>query len=314
VTITEALRVAQRTQAGPKFQVKLACGFTPLHLQTLLTGHLQQCLPGRKVVVASGLYGDLAGSIENVVSGYGDPPDCLAVVLEWQDLDPRLGFRASGSWSAVAMSDILSNSQAMLARISDALSRASTGRRVALVLPTLPLPPLFHTSGWQTSEEEMILRRDVLAMASELARGMHVVIVNEQRLAEQSPAANRLDLKSDLLTGLPYTIPHADQVAAALTLAILPPAPKKGIISDLDETLWNGIVGEVGPHGVSWDLAGHHQLHGLYQKTLSSLSEIGVLVGIASKNDPAVVQKTFERPDMLISTERIFPFEVHWDA
>src|SRR4029077_13236334 len=96
VTITEALQAAQRAPAtGSEFQVKLACGFTPLHLRTLLTGHLQQGVPGRKVVVTPGLYGDLAGTIENVVAGQGDPVDCLAVVLEWPDLDPRLGFRAS---------------------------------------------------------------------------------------------------------------------------------------------------------------------------------------------------------------------------
>ena len=315
MTITEALQIAQRVPAAaPKFQVKLACGFTPLHLQTFLTAHLQQRLPGRKVVIVPGLYGDLAGAIENVATGDGDRPDCLAVVLEWPDLDPRLGFRNSGSWSTAAISDILSSARAMLARIADALSRVPAGVRIAAALPSLPLPPMFHTAGWQASEEELILQRDLLAMAAELAHGMRIVIVNGQQLAERSPAASRFDLKSDLLTGLPYTIQHASEVACALALALHPPAPKKGIISDLDDTLWNGIVGEVGTDGVSWDLASHHQLHGLYQKSLASLSESGILVGVASKNDPAVVQKAFERPDLLISSDRIFPFEVHWDA
>src|ERR1700733_5177658 len=67
VTITQALQIAQRVPAtAPKFQVQLACGFTPLHLQTFLTAHLQQKLPGRKVSIAAGLYGDLAGTIENL--------------------------------------------------------------------------------------------------------------------------------------------------------------------------------------------------------------------------------------------------------
>jgi FkbH-like protein len=315
VTITEALQIAQRVPVtAPKFQVKLACGFTPLHLQTFLTAHLQQRLPDRKVASTPGLYGDLAGTLENLVAGDGDRPDCLAVVLEWPDLDPRLGFRNSGSWSTAAISDILSSSRAMLARISNTLLRMPPGMRIAAALPSLPLPPMFHTSGWQASEEELILHRDLLSMAAELARGTRVVIVNGQQLAERSPAASRFDLKSELLTGLPYTLQHASEVAAALAVALVPPAPKKGIISDLDDTLWSGIVGEVGSDSVSWDLASHHQLHGLYQKTLASLSENGVLVGVASKNDPAVVQKTFERPDLLIPADRIFPFEVHWEA
>jgi FkbH-like protein len=314
VTITEALQIAQRVPATlPKFQAGLACGFTPLHLQTFLTAHLQQRLPSRKVVSKPGLYGDLAGTIETLM-GEGDRPDCLAVALEWPDLDPRLGFRNAGSWSTASIADILASARTMMARIANGLGRVPTGVRIAVSLPTLPLPPMFHTSGWQASEEELILQRDLLSMAADLAHGMRVVIVNAQQLAENSPAAARFDLKAELLTGLPYTVKHAGEVAAALALALLPPPPKKGIISDLDDTMWSGIVGEVGTDGVSWDLASHHQLHGLYQKSLASLSENGVLVGVASKNDAAVVKKTFERTDLLIPSDRIFPFEVHWEA
>jgi FkbH-like protein len=107
---------------------------------------------------------------------------------------------------------------------------------------------------------------------------------------------------------------HADQVAAAATRLLLPAPPKKGIISDLDDTLWAGIAGEVGPDGVGWDLAGHNQLHGLYQTLLAALSEQGTLIAVASKNDPSVVRKVFERSDLLLRPERIFPIEVHWQA
>ena len=72
---------------------------------------------------------------------------------------------------------------------------------------------------------------------------------------------------------------------------LAPPAPKKGLITDSDDTLWNGIVGEIGPENVSWDLASHHQVHGLYQMLLAALAEEGVLIGVASKNAPAVVKE-----------------------
>jgi FkbH-like protein len=268
----------------------------------------------RKVSVTPGLYGDLPGTLESVAAGGSDSPDCLAVVMEWPDLDPRLGFRSSGAWSSAAIADILGSARTMLSRIADGLTRIPPGVRIAVSLPTLPLPPLFHTSGWQASEEELILQRELLAAAAEIARGMRAIVVNSHRLAEASPAGKRYDLKSDLLTGLPYTTPHAAEVAAAIALALQPPSPKKGIISDLDDTMWGGIVGEIGVDGVSWDLVSHHQLHGLYQKTLASLSESGTLVGVASKNDPAIVQKAFERTDLLLPSSRIFPFEVHWEA
>jgi len=46
--------------------------------------------------------------------------------------------------------------------------------------------------------------------------------------------------------------------------------------------------GEIGPENVSWELADHHQGHGLYQKLLSALADEGVLIGVASKNDRAL--------------------------
>jgi len=313
VNITEALKI---TQSAPRdarpFAVTLACGFTPLHLQTFLAAHLQQALPDRKVVIASGLYGDLVGTLQG--TNEASLPDGLVVALEWADLDARLDYRSAGSWGVDAVNDIVSNARAALERIASALARIPSGLRLALSLPTLPLPPLFHTPGWRASAHQLALQADLAHFAAELAHAGRVAGVNAERLAEESPAAARLDLKSDLYTGLPYTVHHADRLASQLARALAPPSPKKGIISDLDDTLWNGIVGEVGPEAVTWDLASHAQLHGLYQKLLASLADAGTLIAVASKNDPAVVEKAFERSDLLLRPQQVFPIEVHWNA
>jgi FkbH-like protein len=95
---------------------------------------------------------------------------------------------------------------------------------------------------------------------------------------------------------------------------IVPTPPKKGIVTDLDDTFWSGIVGEVGPDGVSWDLHSHTQLHGLYQQVLRALADQGVLVAIASKNEPAVVERTLARADVIMPKDKMFPIEVHWHA
>lgn len=313
MTITEALRI---TQGAPRdarpFAVTLACGFTPLHLQTFLAAHLQQALSDRTVSITPGLYGNLAGTLESISDAA--LPDGLVIALEWPDLDPRLDFRGSGSWGTTAVNDIVASAQTMLHRISAALLRIPPGPRIALSLPTLPLPPLFHTPGWQASQQELALEANVMLFAAGIAQEGRIAIISPQRLAEQSPAAARLDLKSDLYNGLPYTMEHSDRLASQLALALIPPSPKKGIISDLDDTLWSGIAGEVGPDAVSWDLASHAQLHGLYQKLLASLADSGTLIGVASKNDPAVVAKAFERKDLLLRPEQVFPIEVHWNA
>lgn len=313
MTITEALRITQRAPRDARpLAVTLACGFTPLHVQTFLAAHLQKALPDRKVTIALGLYGSLAATLESLPDAA--PPDALAIALEWPDLDPRLDYRSAGSWGLAAASDIVSSARVMLDRIAAALARIPSGPRVALSLPTLALPPLFHTPGWQASEPELALQSAVFQFAADVARGGRIAVINPQRLAEASSAAARHDLKSDLYIGLPFTTEHADKLASQLALALVPPSPKKGIISDLDDTLWDGIVGEVGPDAVTWDLTSHSHQHGLYQKLLGSLADAGTLIGIASKNDPAVVAKAFERKDLLLRPQQVFPIEVHWNA
>jgi FkbH-like protein len=288
--------------------VALVCGFTPVHLSTFIGAHLQARLPDRHVRVAHGLYGDAAGSLEGLqhTEALG-----VAVALEWPDLDPRLGFRSSGRWDAAAMADILPAARRALERLAEAIGNLPRGVTVAVSTPTLPLPPLFHTPGWQESEMETALHALVAEFAARIAP---VRLVSVKRLAEDSAPGQRYDLKSDLVTGLPYSLSHADALGSALARLLVPAAPKKGLITDLDDTLWAGLVGEMGAAGVSWDLENHAALHGLYQKLLGRLADEGVLVAVASKNDAAVVSEALNREDLLIPAASLYPVEAHWQA
>src|SRR5260370_21275950 len=86
----------------------------------------------------------------------------------------------------------------------------------------------------------------------------------------------------------------------------------KGLITDLDDTLWSGIAGEIGAEAVSWNLAGHSQIHGIYQQELRHLSEMGVLLGIATKNDTSVVEAALQRGDLYVPGDSFYPVRVRW--
>jgi FkbH-like protein len=317
VTFTEALKIANVAPTeGDALRVKLICGFTPLHLQTFLRAHLQRARPTRRVVVSTGLFGNVADALEELAAAgpESNQPDAVAVALEWADLDARLDFRNSGAWGLAASADIGHTVAATLTRIRRAIEALPPGIRVGVALPSLPLPPAFQGPGWQCSAAELAIEQQLSDFASALTAHPQVWMTNQRRLSEESNPASRFDLKAYLLTGLPYTMPHADAVGAQLARLIAPPPPKKGIITDLDDTLWAGIVGEIGADAIQWDLASHNQLHGLYQKLLQSLAGQGVLIAVASKNNPELVMQAFARSDMLLSSEKVFPLEVHWNA
>ncbi len=309
---SEALQIVQSAPAEAlPHKVVLACGFTPLHLQTFLHGHLQQRLPDRKVTVTTGLFGDLLGTVRGAATV---DANAAAIALEWPDLDPRLGYRSLGGWGPAEEADILQQVGANLASLRRAIEGLSRMVPVVISLPTLPFPPTFHTGSWQAGGTQATLELAVSQLSVDISRCPNVAIVNQQQLNVESPPASRFDLRSELFAGLPYTLPHASAVAEAVARLIAPLPPKKGIVTDLDDTFWSGIVGEVGPDGVSWDLHGHTQLHGLYQQVLRALADQGVLVAIASKNEPEVVERALARSDVIMPKDKIFPIEVHWHA
>ena len=54
----------------------------------------------------TGLFGDLRGNLERLGKR---PSEVLFVVLEWPDLDPRLGVRTLGGWKTAHLPDIVSS-------------------------------------------------------------------------------------------------------------------------------------------------------------------------------------------------------------
>jgi FkbH-like protein len=129
-----------------------------------------------------------------------------------------------------------------------------------------------------------------------------------------SPPGARLDVVAEVRAGFPYRLPHADAVGGLLAALVEGPAPKKGLITDLDDTLWAGLLGEAGVAGVTWDLAAGGHLHAVYQRLLAALAESGVLVAVASKNDQALVEDALRRPDLLLARDRVHPVHAGWGA
>jgi len=318
--LIEALQAVKKApRDGEPFTVALVCGFEPVHLETFLAAHLQALLPERRIIVQSGVYGDFVGNLTRLANAEvraeartTNVADAAAVALEWSDLDPRLGLRGLGGWGLADLSHVLETARMRLTQIRGALEAARTRVPLAVCFPTLPLPPIDHTAGWQAGTLGLEVRRLVGELASQVSNMPSLRAVNPQRLDRLSPPAERLDAKSELRSGFPYSLAHASAVGELLARLIKPPAPRKGLITDLDETLWRGILGEVGVDEISWDLDHHSHMHALYQQLLRALAEAGVLLAIATRNDPDLVEQAFRREDMLLPRGRVFPVEAHW--
>jgi FkbH-like protein len=75
---------------------------------------------------------------------------------------------------------------------------------------------------------------------------------------------------------------------------------KKVLVLDLDDTLWGGIVGEVGPLGVTLSEDGNGRCYRDFQRCIKAAARTGVLLAIASKNNEADVMEVFDQNKMMI--------------
>src|SRR5579863_8263261 len=248
--LIEALQILKKgVRAGAdRFTVGLACSFTPLHLQSMLAAHLRVLFPDHQTEIQPGLYGDLQGNLERFAQSHCD---ACAVVLEWADLDPRLSLRSSGAWSPDKFPEILAEAEDRLSRIMRAIEELQARIPVAVSLPSLPLPPISHTPSWQADALGLQIRGCVSSLGCRLAPLPNVRLVNSEWLDQKSPPGGRLDIKSEITSGFPYQLAHASALGEALALLVRNRTPKKGLITDLDDTLWRGILGEVGVGGIS---------------------------------------------------------------
>lgn len=304
------LRMMSQKQ-GETLRFSLATGMNPLHLKTFLAAELAVLFPAQPIEVTDGLFGDLPGNIDRLSVGY---PECVIILIEWSDLDPRLGTRSTARWCRSELSSIVSTVETRASRLQNSIAEASERTHVAVCLPTLPLPPFSYVPRWQSGTFECGLRSLVQSLGETLSTRDRIRLLNSQKLDLDSPLKERLDVEGELSTGFPYRLSHASILAACLAHLAQRPTPKKGLITDLDNTLWKGILGDDGIDGISWDLEHHSQIHAFYQRFLSALASEGVLLGAASKNDPALVEEALSRSDLALPREAIFPVEAHWKA
>ncbi len=109
-------------------------------------------------------------------------------------------------------------------------------------------------------------------------------------------------------------IPYRDEYLGVLATVIVRRAyrlmapRRKVVVVDCDNTLWRGVVGEVGPEGVVFDEA-----HQALQATLVRLAGSGVLVCLCSKNEEADVWSVFDtRADFGLRREHVVASMINW--
>ncbi|MGH8645576.1 MAG: HAD-IIIC family phosphatase [Gammaproteobacteria bacterium] len=101
--------------------------------------------------------------------------------------------------------------------------------------------------------------------------------------------------------------------AYARYIAPLKGLRRKCVVVDLDNTLWGGIVGEDGPHGVKLGDTSPGLEYQDFQRYLLSLTERGFLLAINSKNNPEDALEVIRSHEGMILREETFSaIRINW--
>ncbi len=88
----------------------------------------------------------------------------------------------------------------------------------------------------------------------------------------------------------------------------------KLIILDLDDTLWGGVVGDLGWQNIV--LGGHDAVGEAYrdfQKALKALTNRGILLAIVSKNEESVgLEAIKNNPEMVLKIDDFVGYKINW--
>nr|WP_251066865.1 HAD-IIIC family phosphatase [Streptomyces sp. ISL-36] len=217
-------------------------------------------------------------------------------------------------WQVSDVERVLAEKLALVERAAAVFATAAQGG--TLVLNTLALPreltaqliDLRARARFGAVWREANVR--LLRLAEERAEVVTVDL--DPLLAEGVPARDvrqsvyaKAHLSDALLAGYAREVGHLARQSAG--------GGKKVLALDLDNTVWGGVLGEVGQEGIATGGGYRGEAFQRFQRVAKQLGSQGVLLAAVSKNDQEPVVKTLrEHPELALREEDFVQIRANW--
>ncbi len=113
----------------------------------------------------------------------------------------------------------------------------------------------------------------------------------------------------------PNLIHHYGRALAGLLRGLLGQS-RKCLVTDLDNTLWGGVIGDDGLDGIELgNVSATGEAHAAFGRYLKSLRQFGVVLAVNSKNDPQVAGEVFtSHPETPLRPDDFAAFVCNWES
>lgn len=240
---------------------------------------------------------------------YAADPDVVACVLDAQVVFDQF----DGPWTVADIRRAAMAQVGVIGKLAETYESNATG---SLVLTTWPLLPthLRRLVDRQSRTELSMLWREVNIELLRIGRdhGRVYVIdldplvglagqVNDPRMASYAKA----NLGADLLAEFARELTHLIRALRGRT--------SKMLVLDADNTMWDGILGDDGPDGITAATTFRGEAFGEFQACARQLASQGVLLSVCSKNDDDLMRTVLrENPDMKLREADFVAVMANW--
>ncbi|HKQ71637.1 MAG TPA: HAD-IIIC family phosphatase, partial [Polyangiaceae bacterium] len=294
-----------REQAPPRFSGTIVSDFTIDELADELRAGGYD--PGLRVDVAP------YGYVTQVL--LQEPkPEASDYLVVWARAETAVpSFARAMAFEEVTEEELNSDVDAFCALVEGAAARYKF-----VFVPTWSLPYWSRGLGMLDARKGGV-NRQLLAMnlrlCDALAKTSNVFVLSSERwfaaagVATPSPKAWYLGKMA---------VPRAVMAEAAAdikaALSGLVGGARKLLVLDLDDTLWSGIVGDVGWEGLR--LGGHDGVGEAlvdFQRAVKNMKRRGIVLGIVSKNEESVALEAIRRhPEMVLREDDFVAWKINW--
>lgn len=241
------------------------------------------------------------------------PAEALVLAMRLEDVDPDVIHRFH-SGGAAAFEALAEDVLARLDRTVELFRGRSRGPvLIANFAPPAVGPLGIFDSGTAGSLTHRI--HDLNRRLAERCAAGDVHVWDYAGLVAARGSEEWTDPRLWALARLPIAGRHHGALAAHLmrTLTGVLRAPAKCLVLDADNTLWGGVIGDDGVSGI--ELGDDHPGRAFkdFQRAVLALRDRGILLALASRNDPEVVETAFgEHPEMLLKWDDFSEKSIHW--
>jgi FkbH-like protein len=247
---------------------------------------------------------------DGVLQEIGAEEADLVILLPWTQR--LLSEPARGDAAGAALSED-ARVEAELALWSAAWERRRGARLIQVGYDwTGPGPAGALQSG--ASGRVRLIRRMNEALRARLPAG--AVFLDLEQISGELGRERFYDARRYHWTKQPFSEEGTLRLARLLGAAIraLTTGPRKVLVLDLDNTLWGGVVGELGPLGVAVGESPDGEAYRAFQRHIKGLAARGVVLAVASKNNPEDAREPFlQQRDMVLQLSDFAAFEAHWE-